>query len=204
MTIYSLDIPFPSMFGSNCCFLSCIQVSQEAGKVVWYSHLFKNFPVCCDPHSQRPWCSQWHRSRCFSGYQYFIFLMWCKYYFLAKYTTFQYLSHISTSNNLLMPKCSVIKTLVFSDLHLIYIAMLFNRGLWTLFFVALLLMLQKWDRLPKEHKASLMAQMVKNLLAVQETWFPSLRQEDPLEKGIATDSSIFSWRIPWTEEPGGL
>ena len=33
-----------SMSGSNCCFLTCIQVSQEAGKVVWYSHLFKNFP----------------------------------------------------------------------------------------------------------------------------------------------------------------
>ena len=32
------------MFGSNCCFLTCIQVSQEAGKVVWHSHLFKNFP----------------------------------------------------------------------------------------------------------------------------------------------------------------
>ena len=32
------------MFGSNCCFLTCIQVSQEAGKVVWYSHLFKNVP----------------------------------------------------------------------------------------------------------------------------------------------------------------
>ena len=52
---------------SNCCFLTCIQISQEAGKVVWYSHLFKNFPVCCDPHSQRLWCSQWNRSRCFSG-----------------------------------------------------------------------------------------------------------------------------------------
>ena len=37
------------MSGSNCCFLICIQVSQEAGKVVWYSHLWKNFPVCCDP-----------------------------------------------------------------------------------------------------------------------------------------------------------
>ena len=35
---------FSSMFSSNCCFLSCIQVSQETGKVVWYSHLFKNFP----------------------------------------------------------------------------------------------------------------------------------------------------------------
>ena len=41
------------MFSSNCCFLTCIQVSQEAGQVVWYSHLLKNFPVYCDPHSQR-------------------------------------------------------------------------------------------------------------------------------------------------------
>ena len=41
-----------SVSGSNCCFLTCIQVSQEAGKVVWYSHLFKNFPSCWDPHSQ--------------------------------------------------------------------------------------------------------------------------------------------------------
>ena len=38
------------MSGSNCCFLTSIRVSQEAGKMVWYSHLFKNFPVCCDPH----------------------------------------------------------------------------------------------------------------------------------------------------------
>ena len=37
----------------NCCFLTCIQVSQEKGQVVWYSHHFKNFPVCCDPQSQR-------------------------------------------------------------------------------------------------------------------------------------------------------
>ena len=42
-----------SMSSSNCCFLTCIQVSQEAGQVVWYSHLFQNFPVYCDPHSQR-------------------------------------------------------------------------------------------------------------------------------------------------------
>ena len=44
-----------SMSSSNCCFLTCIQVSQEAGQVVWYSHLFKSFPVYCDPHSQRLW-----------------------------------------------------------------------------------------------------------------------------------------------------
>ena len=42
-----------SMSGSNCCLLTHTWVSQEADKVVWYSHLLKNFPVCCDPHSQR-------------------------------------------------------------------------------------------------------------------------------------------------------
>ena len=46
--------------------------------------------------------------------------------------------------------------------------------------------------------------MVKNLLAMQETWVQSLGQEDPLEKGMAIHSNILSWRIPWTEEPGGL
>ena len=46
--------------------------------------------------------------------------------------------------------------------------------------------------------------MVENLPAMQETWVQSLGQEDPLEKGIATHSSILAWRIPLTEEPGGL
>ena len=54
-----------SMSISNCCFLTCIQISQEAAQVVWYSHLLKTFPVCCDPHSQRLWNSHWSRSRCF-------------------------------------------------------------------------------------------------------------------------------------------
>ena len=49
-----------------------------------------------------------------------------------------------------------------------------------------------------------MAQMVKNLPAMQETWVRSLDQENPLEKGMATHSSILAWRIPQTEEPGGL
>ena len=52
--------------------------------------------------------------------------------------------------------------------------------------------------------ASLVAQRVKNLSAMQETQVWSLGQEDPLEKGMATHSSILAWRIPWTEEPGGL
>ena len=49
-----------------------------------------------------------------------------------------------------------------------------------------------------------MAQVVKNLLAIQETQVQSLGREDALEKGMATHSSILAWRIPWTEEPGGL
>ena len=53
-------------------------------------------------------------------------------------------------------------------------------------------------------KASLEAQMVKNLPALQETQVQSLGQEDPLEEEMATHSSILAWRIPWTEEPGGL
>ena len=46
--------------------------------------------------------------------------------------------------------------------------------------------------------------VVKNLPAMQETWVRSLGQEDPLEKEMATHSSILGWRIPWTEEPGGI
>ena len=53
-------------------------------------------------------------------------------------------------------------------------------------------------------RASLVAQTVKNLLAMWETWVQSLGWEDPLEKGMATHSSILAWRIPWTEEPDRL
>ena len=52
--------------------------------------------------------------------------------------------------------------------------------------------------------ASLVAQMVKNLPAVRVPWVQSLGQEDPLEKEMAIHSRILAWRIPWTEEPGGL
>ena len=46
--------------------------------------------------------------------------------------------------------------------------------------------------------------MIKNLPAMQETWVQSLGWEDALEKGMATQSSVLAWIIPWTEEPGGL
>ena len=52
--------------------------------------------------------------------------------------------------------------------------------------------------------ASLVAQRLKHLPAMQETWVRSLGWEDPLEKEMATHSSILAWRFPWTEEPGGL
>ena len=50
----------------------------------------------------------------------------------------------------------------------------------------------------------LVAQLVKNAPAMQETWVRSLGQEDPLEEEMATHSSILAWRVPWIEEPGGL
>ena len=62
-----------------------------------------------------------------------------------------------------------------------------------------------WAQLKLEKgKASQVAQMVKNIPTVQETWVWSLGKEDSLEKGVANHSSILVWRIPWTENPGGL
>ena len=52
--------------------------------------------------------------------------------------------------------------------------------------------------------ASLVAQTVKDLPAMQETWVRSLGREDPLEKEMTMHSSILAWRLPWTEEPGEL
>ena len=55
-----------------------------------------------------------------------------------------------------------------------------------------------------KHPTAPVVQLLKNLPAMQETQVQSLGQEDPLEKGMATHSSILAWRIPWTEEPGRL
>ena len=54
------------------------------------------------------------------------------------------------------------------------------------------------------HISSLVAQIVKNMPAMQETQVQSLGREDPIDKGMATHSSVLAWRIPWTEEPGGI
>ena len=57
---------------------------------------------------------------------------------------------------------------------------------------------------PWKLSTSLVAQTVKRLPATRETWVQSLGQEDPLEKEMATHSSTFAWKIPWTEKPGWL
>ena len=59
-------------------------------------------------------------------------------------------------------------------------------------------------RLDARPVASLVAQLVKNLPAMQETWVQSLGWEDPLEKGMAMHSSFLAWRIPWSKKPGKL
>ena len=55
-----------------------------------------------------------------------------------------------------------------------------------------------------EPRVSLVAQMVRNPLTMRETQVSFLSREDPLEEGMTTHSSTLAWRIPWTEEPGGL
>ena len=60
-----------------------------------------------------------------------------------------------------------------------------------------------WEQVPFQ-RVSLVAQMIKNLPAMQETWVWSLGGEGPLEESMASHTSILAWRIPWTEEPGGL
>ena len=62
----------------------------------------------------------------------------------------------------------------------------------------------KFISLPRVYWNFSVAQMVKNLSAMRETWVQFLGQEDQLEKGMAIYSSILAWRIPWTEKPGGL
>ena len=57
---------------------------------------------------------------------------------------------------------------------------------------------------PFQHRASLVAHVVKNLRAMPETWVRSLGREDSLEKEMATHSSTLAWKIPWKEEPSGL
>ena len=81
------------------------------------------------------------------------------------------------------------------------------RTLQFIFHVSLILswnLISGFGFIVEPYEASLVAQAVKNLSAMQETWVKSWVWEDPLEKGMATHSNFLAWRIPWTEEPGEL
>ena len=81
-----------------------------------------------------------------------------------------------------------------------------DRGAWqaTVHVVARLSHHQTFNTYFRNEWASLAAQMLKCLPAMQETWVQSLGGEDPLEKEMATHSYTLAWKIPWTEEPGRL
>ena len=115
----SLEPVHCSMSGSNCCFLTCVQISQEADKVVWYSHLGKFLRISLPTNISLTWNSE------------------CK-------------------------------------------------------LTNLFLALPRWCMWERTH------------LSMEETRVQSLGQEDPLEGGTTTHSSVLAWRIPWTEEPGRL
>ena len=144
MTLYSLDVLFShlepvycSMSGSYCCFLTCIQISQEAGQVVWYSHVFQNFPQFIVIHTVKG----------------------LGIVNKAEIDVFLELSCFFDDpvdvDTLISGSSAFSKT----SLHI------------RKFTVHILL----W--------ASLVAQLVKNLPAMQETSVQFLGQEDPLEKG---------------------
>ena len=141
------------MSSSSCCFLTCIQVSQEAGQVAWYSHLFQNFPFCGDRHSQGFSIVNKAEIDVFS--------------FKIPFT------HICACSK------SLRSCLTEVGCHFLLQYLCVCGGF------------------PGDS-------VVKNLPAMWETWVWSLGWEDPLEKDMATLSSVLAWRIPWTEKPGGL
>ena len=117
MTVYSLDVLL-FLFGTsvvhaqfNCCFLTCIQVSQEADQVVWYSHLLKNFPVYCDPHSQRLFGMSSQKSCSISPFCNFLSSLCCVQY--RKVFKMYYKMPLSTNHQKIIQKILVdsVKTL---------------------------------------------------------------------------------------------
>ena len=162
------------MSSSNCCFLTCILISQEAGQVVWYSHLFQNFPQFIVIHTVKG------------------FGVVNK----AEMDVFLELScffHDPVDvGNLISDSSAFSKSSLYLWKFLVHILL---KPSWKGFEHYLASM-------QNEHNC-VIAQTVKNLPIMWETWVWSLGQEDPLGKGMATHSSIPAWRSPWTEESGG-
>ena len=136
-----------SKSASNSCFLTWIQVFQEAGSVVWNSYLIKNFPQ-------------------------FVVIYTSK---VLAYSSYWGFSHSSVGKE---STCNAGDTSSITGS-----GRSSGEGI----------------GYPLQYsRASLVAQLVKNMPAIWETWVQSLVWEDPLEKGKATHSRILAWRIPWT------
>ena len=204
-----------SMSGSNSCFLTCIQVSLETGKVIWYAHLFKYFPQFVVIHTVKGFNT-------LNKAEVGVFL---------EFSCFSYGPRdvgnlIFGSSAFSKPSLNIWKFSV----HILLKPNLENfehyfTTMWNECNCAVV-----WRGFPgtsagKESTSnagdpglipgsgrsteegigyslqyswvSLVTQLVKNLPAMQETWVRSLSQEDPLEKGKATHSSILAWRTPW-------
>ena len=188
-----------SMSSSNCCFLTCIQVSQEAGQVAWYSHLFQNFPQFIVIHTvtgfgivNKAEVDVFLELSCFFDDPVDVgnLISGSSAFSKTSLTTWKFTVHV-----LLKPgNGSSYSTRLKSSwpFRNICICMFSLCSSLSTQLTALYI----W--------VSLVAQLVKNPPAMQETRVRSLGWEDPLEKGKAMHSSILAWRIPWTEEPGRL
>ena len=163
------------MSSSNCCFLTYIQVSQETSKVVRYFHLFNNFTLFVVIHTVKDFSIV-------SETEVDVFLEF-PWFFCDPVDV----------DNLISGSSAFSKSSLYLWKFLVHTLL---KPSWKGFEHYLASM-------QNEHNC-VIAQMVKNLPVMQETWVRSLGQEDPLEKGMATHSSVLAWRIPWTEEPGRL
>ena len=151
-----------SIQGSNCCFLTHIQISQETGKMVWCSHLFKSFTQFAMVHTVRSFSIV-------NETELDVFLM----FFCFLYNPANVGNLISSSSVFSKPSLAIWK-----------------------FLVCIMLKPRMQDF--KLDLTFLIAQLLKNPPAMQETPVLFLDWEDPLEKGQATHSSILAWRVPWT------
>ena len=162
------------MSSFNCCFLTCIQISQEAGEVVWYSHLLKNFPDCCGLHKSFGVINKAEID---------VFLKFSCFFNDPAYVG----NLISGSSAFSKSSLNIWKFMVHALLKPClenfenYFASMWNKCncvvVWTFFGIALF-----WD--------SLVAQRLKHLPAMWETRVRSLGREAPLEKEMATHSSV--------------
>ena len=189
------------MSDSDCCFLTCIQISQKAGKVDWNSYLFKNFLQFVVIHTVKGFSIVneadvffWN-SLAFSMIQQML-TIW-------SLVPLPFLSPPWTSGSSWFMYCW---SLAWRILGITLLACEMSAIVWLLEHSLALPFFgigMKTDPFFTP-QASLVAQSVKNLSAMQKTQVWSLGWEDPLEKEMATHSGILAWEIPWTEEPGGL